>query len=80
VSRGAENVKPALDGALMSAVNLSEVVSHYAKLGAARPDIKALLQPLPLEIVPADTSLAYAAGMLRPVTLEAGLSLGELIR
>ena len=74
---GADRVKAALDGAAMGVVNLAEVVSHYAKLGAARSDIEALLRPLPIRVVPVDATLSYDAGMLRPVTLERGLSLGD---
>lgn len=74
---GVERVKAALDGAAMAAVNLAEVVSHYAKLGAARPDIEGLLRPLPIRVVPVDAALSYEAGMLRRVTLERGLSLGD---
>jgi PIN domain nuclease of toxin-antitoxin system len=74
---GADRVKAALDGAIMGAVNLAEVVSHYAKLGAARPDIEALLRPLPIHVVPVDAALSYDAGMLRPITIERGLSLGD---
>jgi ribonuclease VapC len=66
---GAARVKAALDGALMTAVNLAEIVSHYAKLGAAHAEIEALLRPLPIQVI--------AAGMLRPLTLERGLSLGD---
>jgi len=74
---GGEKVKAVLDGALLGAVNLAEIVSHYAKLGAARSDIEALLQPLPVRVVPIDTGLSYEAGMLRPLTLKGGLSLGD---
>ena len=74
---GADRVKAALDGSLMSVVNLAEVVSHYAKLGVARQDIEALLRPLPIRMVPLDAALSYDAGMLRPITLEGGLSLGD---
>ncbi len=74
---GADRVKAALDGSVMSTVNVAEVVSHYAKLGAARQDIEALLRPLPIRLVPLDTALSYDAGMLRPITLEGGLSLGD---
>jgi ribonuclease VapC len=38
---GGEKVKAVPDGALLGAVNLAEIVSHYAKLGAARSDIEA---------------------------------------
>ncbi len=74
---GADKVKLALDGALLGAVNLAEIVSHYAKLGAARSDIEAMLRPLPIRLVPIDTALSYDAGMLRPLTLPGGLSLGD---
>ena len=74
---GADTVKAALDGAAIGAVNLAEVVSHYAKLGAGRADIQALLRPLPIHIAPVDAALSYEAGMLRPITLEGGLSLGD---
>jgi len=74
---GGETVKAVLDGALLGVVNLAEIVSHYAKLGASRPDIEAMLRPLPIRVVPIDAALSYAAGMLRPLTLPGGLSLGD---
>ena len=74
---GGERVKAVLDGALIGAVNLAEVVSHYAKLGAPRSDIEALLRPLPVRVVLINTALSYEAGMLRPITLKGGLSLGD---
>jgi PIN domain nuclease of toxin-antitoxin system len=74
---GANRVKAALDDALLGAVNLAEIVSHFAKLGASRPDIEATVRPLPVQVVPVDFDLSYAAGMLRPLTLPGGLSLGN---
>lgn len=74
---GADDVAGIIDRARMSAVNHAEIVSHYAKLGIARADIEAMLAPLPIDIVPADTALATEAGMLRPLTIDAGLSLGD---
>ena len=74
---GAKHVAAVLDGALLSAVNLAEIVSHYAKLGASQSGIEALLTPLPIQLIPIDTGLSYAAGMLRPLTLKGGLSLGD---
>ncbi len=74
---GADKVKAALDDALMCAVNLAEIVSYYAKLGASRLDIEAMLRSLPMRVVPADAGLSYEAGMLRPLTLPGGLSLGD---
>lgn len=74
---GAEVVKTMLDDAVMSVVNLAEVVSHYAKLGIDRADIQAMLIPLPIRLEPVDAELSYLAGMLRPITLPGGLSLGD---
>jgi ribonuclease VapC len=74
---GADNVKSALPDAAMSAVNLAEVISYFAKLGAADADIRALLQPLPISIIPADAAISHDAGMMRRATLSAGLSLGD---
>jgi len=74
---GGDRVRPVLDGSLLCAVNLAEIVSYFAKLGAARTDIGAMLRPLPIRVVAADAGLSYDAGMLRPLTLQGGLSLGD---
>ena len=74
---GADRVKAGLDGSVMATVNLAEVVSHYAKLGVARADIEVLLRPLPIRWAAVDAALSYEAGMLRPLTVEGGLSLGD---
>lgn len=74
---GADKVKAGLDGSIMATVNLAEVVSHYAKLGATRSDIETMLRPLPIRSAPVDAALSYEAGMLRPLTIEGGLSLGD---
>ncbi|WP_276202815.1 PIN domain-containing protein [Geminicoccus roseus] len=42
----------------MTAVNLAEIVSHYAKLGATRAEIEALLRPLPIQVMPVDAALS----------------------
>jgi ribonuclease VapC len=36
-----------------------------------------MLRPLPIQVVPVDAALSYEAGMLRPLTLPGGLSLGD---
>jgi ribonuclease VapC len=74
---GSDKVKAGLGGSVMTTVNLAEVVSHYAKLGAERHDIEALLRHLPIRLIAADTALSYDAGLLRSITLEGGLSLGD---
>ncbi len=55
---GGEKVTSVLDGALLCAVNIAEIISLYAKLGAARNDIEALLKPLPIRVVPVDAALS----------------------
>lgn len=74
---GTDDVRAVLDGASISAVNLAEVVSHFAKLGARRAEVEAMLGPLPLRVVVADEELSYGAGMLRAATAAVGLSLGD---
>jgi len=64
-------------GATISAVNLSEVVAKLAERGMPEQAIREALDPLDLDVAPADTSLAYAAGVLRPPTRHLGLSLGD---
>ena len=74
---GAAKVAGVLAGSQMSAVNYAEVFTHYAKLGSSKADIENVLGALPIVIVPLSGELAKAAGMLRPLTIEAGLSLGD---
>ena len=74
---GADRVEAVLESASMSVVNLAEVVSHFAKAGVARDAIEGILRPLPVRLAPVDAHLSYEAGMLRAVTIDAGLSLGD---
>ena len=74
---GAAKVAGVLAGSKMSAVNYAEVFTHYAKLGSSQADIEEVVDALPIEIIPLDADLARDAGMLRPLTIDAGLSLGD---
>jgi ribonuclease VapC len=74
---GGAKVADVLAEALVSVVNLTEVISHFAHLGMPAPEIEAMLGALPLTLVPADAGLAWEAGHLRAVTSAAGLSLGD---
>jgi ribonuclease VapC len=73
---GAQVVQPLLADAAMSSLNWAEVVGNYSRSGASEHDIRALLDPLPIDLIPFDERMAYAAGMMLPVTRSAGLSLG----
>lgn len=75
--RGATKVAGAIAGARVSSVNYAEVVAHFVHAGMPEREVDAMLDPLPMTIVPADRTLAQLAGRLRGVTAEAGLSLGD---
>jgi PIN domain nuclease of toxin-antitoxin system len=74
---GATLVAAALSGATISAVNLSEVVAKLAEAEMPGDAIREAIQGLPMEVVPFDQEQAYEAGLLRPFTRGAGLSLGD---
>jgi len=75
---GGEVVSQAIDeGATISAVNLSEVIAKLADAGATEALIRTALARLNLDVVAFDAELAYSAGLLRPQTRQAGLSLGD---
>jgi ribonuclease VapC len=75
--RGGDKVAPVLTDAAISTLNLSEVVSYFARSGSPPEAIHELLGTLELECVPFDDDLAYAAGMLITTTRAAGLSLAD---
>ncbi len=75
--RGAAKVAAAIAGARISAVNYAEVISHFVHAGMPEREVDAMLDPLPLTVVPVDKALAQLAGRLRAVTSSAGLSLGD---
>lgn len=74
---GAESVAAVLPDAVVSAVNLSEVVAKLAEAGMPEKAIRDALLALPLTVVPFDREQAYEAGLLRPSTRGMGLSLGD---
>ncbi len=74
---GADVVAEAIPGGIISAVNLSEVVTKLCDAGMPEKAIHQALQPLGLETVPFDEEQAYQAGLLRTVTHDMGISLGD---
>lgn len=74
---GAVQVEDALGDAMISAVNLAEVVTKLADHGASEQAIGQILAALPCTVAPLDFDGALAAGFLRPLTRFAGLSLGD---
>ena len=74
---GADAVAALLPDAAISAVNLSEAVAKLADVGMDAATVAEVLSPLRLDVVAFDEAAAVAAGMLRPLTRGAGLSLGD---
>ena len=74
---GAEAVADVLPRGAMSAVNLSEVVAKLTERGMPGEAARAALDGLSIDVFPFDREDAYAAGELRRVTRNAGLSFGD---
>ena len=76
--RGDELVGKAIaDGAAISTVNFSEVVTKLSDFGVPEEAMRLSLNSLGIEIVDFDIALAYRTGLLRTSTKSAGLSLGD---
>lgn len=75
--QGAERVAPLLADAVISTVNLAEVVTRLALAGMPEAAIRDTLALLPLESVPFDVEEAVDVGLLAPATRPSGLSLGD---
>lgn len=74
---GAERVAACIPGAMISAVNLAEVVGKLADAGMPGDQIGLAMSALGLRVVALDEEAAFAVGMLRPSTRARGLSLGD---
>jgi PIN domain nuclease of toxin-antitoxin system len=74
---GAAKVTAAMNGALISAVNLAEVAAKLSDYGMAQRDIEKALGNLDLKILPLDEAGAFASAALRQPTRPSGLSLGD---
>lgn len=74
---GAITVRETLTEAVISAVNLAEVVSKLVDRGMPEAQILSDLEELDLSDVPFDLQQAYATGLLRAATRSRGLSLGD---
>ena len=74
---GAGRVQDALANSAMTTVNLAETIGHFTRKGSSEADIREMLDPLPISLVPFDQELAYHVGVLLPLTRATGLSLGD---
>ena len=68
-----------IKGAVLNAVNLSEIVAKLLERGASLASAAEIMEDLGLEIIPCDKDLAYRAAGFRTGTRSQGLSLGDRI-
>ena len=66
-----------LGNAVISAVNLSEVLARLPEIGVPEADTVAAVSRLNLRVIAFDEAQAHAAARLRALTRRAGLSLGD---
>jgi ribonuclease VapC len=74
---GWEVVKELIPAALISAVNLAEVIGKLVDVGVPHAHACAAVEFLGLSVVEFDGEMAREAGRLRAVTRPEGLSLGD---
>jgi PIN domain nuclease of toxin-antitoxin system len=75
--QGSEAITALIPDAVISAVNLSEVIAKLAEAGIPEANIQQILDHLNLEVIPFNDQQALTAGLLRPSTKSVGLSLGD---
>jgi ribonuclease VapC len=76
---GAEVVVPVLRIALMTTVNLGEVLTKLVERGVPESDAYMAIARLGLRLIDVDVALARASARLRAQTKRAGLSLGDRV-
>lgn len=76
---GRDFVEPLIAGALISSVNLSEVVAKIASRGTPAAVIEESIRHSGLAIVPVDARLGLDAGLMFPRFRPFGLSLGDRV-
>lgn len=75
--KGTDQVAAVAGECCISAVNLAEVLSRFAREGHDPTPILAGLESSPLEVVPFGTQQAALAAAFAPATAAHGLSLGD---
>ena len=74
---GASHVALAMSDAVLSSVNLAEIVQRLARSGGPEEGVRAVLASLDCEIVGFDAEQGVEAGLLERATRAQGLSLGD---
>lgn len=74
---GSGRVKACLPGALISSVNVAEIISKLCERGMPPDAARLATEAIGVEIVEFDLDQACLTGALRPATRSLGLSLGD---
>jgi ribonuclease VapC len=74
---GVERVKSTLPGALLSTVNLAEIVTKLCERGMPVDDARSVVEAIGVEFVDFSTEQACLTSGLRNATRTLGLSLGD---
>jgi ribonuclease VapC len=74
---GADLVRASLSGAIMSAVNYSEVLKKTVERGGTSEAAAAFVRGLSVAVIPFDETLAAVSADLCPQTKQHGLSLAD---
>ena len=74
---GADSVASQMGNAMISAVNIAEVMSKLSDEQFSDEQLSAILGDLKLDVIPFDLDQAMSSGMLRSKTRHKGLSLGD---
>lgn len=74
---GADQVEARMTRSLVSVVNYHEVLAKLSDRGVEPAEARGMLAELDVEIVDVDREQADLGGALRPLTRNAGLSLGD---
>lgn len=74
---GAYLVESVLPEAMISSVNLAEVIGKLSAVGMPEETIRAVIGAFALEVISFDEELGHSAGLLYRATQPYGLSLGD---
>jgi ribonuclease VapC len=74
---GADIVRASIVGALMSAVNYSEVMKKTIERNVSTTNLHALIESASIEIVPFEKALAEASAAIYPETKAHGMSFAD---
>ena len=74
---GSEVVEASIPGAVISAVNLSEVIAKLSESGLPEEAIHQVVEDVEMEVYAFDAVSAHQTGRLRLETRSSGISLGD---